>query len=296
MTSQITPVSDGQIAQVKTLVEAAVRKSGLDKDGLQLVIANGDGLQGRLVPILQELGGAGPNPYEDERTKQSYYYPPKGWTVPSFSEQLQRLGNLLPGLTLPTQAPEIAVPKGFDSFAIVPKVSALGRIFSIQDPYGAGYGQVVEQLLGLIDKQRKFYNCRKGELGPNYIRIEKRVRGRLQMTESKAGGDCLVVPISFGNLYAGYSPRNARETALRAQQLPFITVQVASLLLVMPERLVSYDDLWIDVPGDQYDWLADGDWSNSLCFDFIDVRLRFHASDAVYADGRYGSAVAFLGV
>src|SRR3990167_8217716 len=222
MTSQITPVTDGQIAQVKTLVEAAVRKSGLDKDGLQLVIANGDGLQDRLVPILQELGGAGPNPYKDERTKQSYYYP-KGWTVPSIEEQAQRLGNLLPGLTLPTQAPEIAVPKGFDGFAIVPKVSALGKLFSIQDPYGAGYGQVVEQLLGLIDKQRKFYNYRKGELGPNYIRIEERVRGRLQMTEGETEGDCLVVPISFGNLYAGYSPRNARETTLRTQQLPLVT-------------------------------------------------------------------------
>jgi hypothetical protein len=104
------------------------------------------------------------------------------------------------------------------------------------------------------------------------------------------------MPITFGRFYGGFSPRNARETAIRRQELPLCTAYVASLLGIMPERLVAYEDLCIDVPGDEYSWVADGRWTHSLYFGFSDGSLEFSASPAGIADEYFGSVVGSPGV
>lgn len=40
-------------------------------------------------------------------------------------------------------------------------------------------------------------------------------------------------------------------------------------------------------------WDADGHWSNYLYFNFNDDQLKLNANDANYANGNYGSVVAF---
>ena len=251
--------------------------------------------KGQLGEMLQSLIVATPaNAYEGEKEEQSCYYP-KGWSVPSLNDLQTRLQKAIPGLPITLPIGDTYVPQGFDGMALVPKLSALARIFGVDDPYGSGYGELLEKVLDIIGGKRSFYNYRNGVLGSNYLRLHDEVRSKLEALESEADGDVLVVPISFGNLFAGYSARNARHTALGKGQLPLGSVQVACLLLSMSERLVSYDDLWIDCPADEYNDDADGEWSYSPCFDFSG-RLRFIASWSDGAYGRCGSAVAALGV
>lgn len=67
ITSTAEPFTDGQMAQIKTFVEHALRKSGVGKDGAQLIIARGDDLKDRLIPIFEELGIE--NEYVDEKVE-----------------------------------------------------------------------------------------------------------------------------------------------------------------------------------------------------------------------------------
>lgn len=301
MTNQITP-TEGQVAQVKDLLGATIRKSGVGKDGMDLLIASGGVFQDRILLIIQDLGGITPNPYKDEVTNRTCGYP-AGWTVPDFDEQHERTAKMYPDLVLPEIADRnIVVPGGWDGvWWFPPKIAALGRVYGIEDPYLAGYGSAAKRVLDIIGEHRDFTNYRTQDADeltpPDYIRINELVLGRIQALESATESDFLPpMPITFGQFYGGFSPRNARETAIRRQELPFCTVYGASLLGIMPERLVAYEDLWIDVPADEYIWRRDGYWTYSLCFDFYGDALKFRARDADNALGRCGSVVGLPGV
>lgn len=300
MTNQITP-TEGQVAQVKDLLGAAIRKSGVSKDGMDLLIGNGGVFQDRILPIIQDLGGITPNPYEKEVTNRTCGYP-AGWTVPTFGEQRERTAKMYPELVLPEISDRnVVVPGGWDGiWWFPPKIAAIGRICGVSDCYVADYGTVVKHPLAYIGQQRAFTNYRtqdSDQLTADYIRINELVRGRIQTLEAATDGDFLApMPITFGQFYGGFSPRNARETAIRRQELPLCTAYVASLLGIMPERLVAYEDLWIDVPGDEYNWGAGGRWTSSLYFGFGGGELEFDARDADDASDGYGSVVGLPGV
>lgn len=291
MTAMITSPTEPQIAEVKMLVEHVVRMSGVDFDGLQRLIEKGGEFQNGLIPLITRLSRK-ENPYADEKEEQDCFYP-EGWTVAPLPVQADRLASAFPGLDIAYQDPG-SEPLG-DGFALIPKLSAIARIAGFADPYGAGYGRVVEHVLGLIGQSRRFTNCRDGELGPDDLRINAETRVLLKTLEAETPGDCLVLSFSFGNDYAGFSARNARLEALHSNQLPLGAAQVGSLLLAMPDRLTHIDHLWLDCPGDEYDWSRDGKWASYPCFYFKDGKVEFNTGWSSNADSYYGSVVAFLG-
>ncbi|HLB32012.1 MAG TPA: hypothetical protein VJL27_00475 [Patescibacteria group bacterium] len=301
MTSQTaSKVTDRQILEMKRQLEVVAYRY-LSLESAQMIIERGDVFQSRLGDLLRELGGMFPNQYESERVDRTLDNP-AGWSVPSFDEQRARTAKLFPDLVLPeTPTRDIVVPNGWDGvWWFPPKIAAIGRICGVADCYIADYGTVVKHLLTLIKKQRAFINYRTlngDQLTAEYVRINENVRGRIQMLEAATGGDFLPpMPITFGQFYGGFSPRNARETAIRRQELPFCTAQVGSLLAVMPERLAAHD-LWIDIPADEYHWGGDNLWAHSLYFYFGDGGLMmFDSGGAADAAGRCGSAVGLPGV
>ena len=146
----------------------------------------------------------------------------------------------------------------------------------------------------MIGSRRSFINYRKGELGPQYVRILAEAKDLLIQLEANTPGDVLVMALDFGNGYAGWSPRAAKWESVNNDQLPLTAAHVAVLLLTMPDRLVAWENLFIDC-ADEYNWNADGYWSDSLCFYFYDGDLRFDARGSDYPIGDYGLAVAFPG-
>jgi hypothetical protein len=69
---------------------------------------------------------------------------------------------------------------------------------------------------------------------------------------------------------------------------------VGIMLLTHPERLMNYDDLYVDCAGDEYAPEADGDFSHAPFFRFDDDRVKFLAYWFGNARDNYGSASAFL--
>jgi hypothetical protein len=103
--------------------------------------------------------------------------------------------------------------------------------------------------------------------------------------------DILVVAAQFGLRHRGRSTRRAREV-MNASEFGLGAFAIGIMLLTHPERLMNYDDLWIDCAGDDYSCDADGLFGNAPYFGFGDDGVGFGTSDVASADGSYGSASA----
>ncbi len=292
-------ITAAQIKQIVGFVRDVVSTLGLGFSQVQAFISDANQVakfKEGIKNLLQEMIAS--NPFAKERVKQAWFYP-KNWKSKSISEQLVKLTDLFQSIDLSqveALMDKVIVQKLADGVVILPKLSFLAKLWSIPDPYGEGYGFVCEKLFGRIAVSRAFYNYRAGQMDAKHIRIHQEVRNLLEKLEAETPGDVLVLPFDFGGLYAGWSPRAARWEALNNSQLPLITAQVACLLLTMPDRLTTWEQLFIDCSGDEWDWLAVGCWADCPCFDFRSGELLFDDGGAGYAGGRDGSAVAFLGV
>ena len=299
----ITP-SETKTGEILDLIRYALRESGIDDDGAQLIIDQGGLLQQRLTPIFQELATPRGNSYADEKAKLVNYYP-KGWKVTKLEEQRERLLAAFPGLKLPDPVFEGVFSNGFDGLGYHIFPERLGLRHYINEGNGDNYGRVIEEVvLPALERvykaqSRNLYNYRTGELGSNYIRLDERVRAILQQMQEQSEFDAFIAPVSLGQLWKPQtlSTRNARETCfLNKKLLPLGSVQVGCHLVAMPDRLTDYDHLWIDCPGDEYDWGAGGTWTSSPYFGFDAGRLEFSTGGADGANGNDGSGVASLGV
>lgn len=176
----------------------------------------------------------GGNPYACETDRlgavQSYSYP-EGWRILSLEDQLNNLKKLIPDLSLPPLS-HVRIPEGFDDLAIIPKLSFLGRKYSIEYPFSRGYQGLLLNLIKISNVSNTLFI--NGLCGPV---LEEKVSEVLFKIEGRDKEDCLILPVSLGKLYAGYSPRNARTTSLAKNQLPLGSVQTIFLLVGSPGRL-----------------------------------------------------------
>ena len=299
----ITP-SETKTGQILDLVRHALRNGGIDDEGAQLIIEQGGLLQQRLTPIFLELATPRGNSYTDEKTRLAYYYP-KGWKAANLEEQRERLLAAFPGLKLPDPVFNGQITNGFDGVGYHVFPERLGLHHDINDGNGDNYGQVIEEVvLPALERVyeasgRSLYNYRAGELGVNYIRLDARGRAILDQMQEASKFDAFIDPVSLGQLWKPQtlSPRNARETCfLSKRMLPQGSVQIGCHLVAMPDRLTDYEHLFIDCPGDEYNWDAGGAWARCPLFRFFVGELKFSARSADDADGDYGSGVASLGV
>lgn len=252
--------------------------------------------QDRSTPVVNRFAG--------ETTRLAYYYP-RGWRASGLEEQRDRLMAAFPGIVLPDPVWEGVVPAGFDGPAYNIFPERLGLKHDIPMGNGENYGKVIETVVMPALKVvyaangRGCFNHREGQLGPNYIKLRGRGRKILEDRQAATNLDAFIAPISLGQLWAPltYSPRNAYETAiLSGKMLPEGSVQVGCHLVAMPDRLAAYEHLFVDCPGDQYNWDADGCWAYCPYFRFNDDKLKFGAGDAGSTDEDYGSSLASLGV
>jgi hypothetical protein len=234
------------------------------------------------------------NPYTIEKTSTDRGYP-KDYRPTAPSTQFKKLYKLYHDLD-GTHIPEITralgkLQESDELLQVVPKLSAIARLHNIEDPYGIGYGQCLEVMLGHVAKMfPNFVNYRKGQLSGKYVRLLAETREYLEKLEEATPGDYLVIPMQSGKLWAGYSVRNARIDIENADQWALPAWVVGHHLLTHPKRLPAEGYLNIDCPGDEYSPDADGQFASARCFTFWGGRLRFGSCWASSVDANYGSA------
>ncbi len=286
MTTQ--SITSGQAKQFKRFVEDAADKAlaevGLDKDGLQKLIEQGDEFQARIITGIRELSVS--NQFADEEVKSSHGYL-LGYKPKGITEQTNILRQFFSGIGYADEKlAEQPLPANAEGWFAIPRWQSVAKT----------YEEAVQKVLEMINQQRKgkFYNYREGRLGEKYLRQHERTVKKLEaLAEQQKGYDILVVACQFGLRHRGRSVRRAREV-FTANEFGLGAFEVGCMLLTHPERLQHYDDLWIDCAGDQYAFCAGGGFSDAPYFCFYDGRVEFNTDWFGDAVGSCGSASGFL--
>ncbi len=278
-------MTDGQVAKIKELVEAALRKSGLGGDRIQRVIGRGGKLKDRLIPIFQKLSEL---PYANEEVESSIGYP-KGWKLRDISEQLTILQKIeefkvLNARHVIRMAKHLSdVPEGADGLVIIPKPCRVAN----------SYNEAVVLMTELMAKNRKdWHNYRGGKLGPEYLRLTEKTKQVIIRLEKETPGDYLVIPVQTGLRHRGRSMRRANVMFID-REFGLGSYEIGIILLTHPERLREPEHLGIDCAGCDYSPCANGDFFRVLDFRQSIDGLRFGcwANSALQ---HFGSASGFV--
>lgn len=158
-------------------------------------------------------------------------------------------------------------------------------------PKFTDYNQAVETALKAVKETRPFYNWREGKLGKEYLKeTERKIEGRKSLIDC---GDFYLIHAQMGSKYKGKSVENVRKE-FSSNEVGLGAYEVACILLINPDVLKRYEDLWVDCPGDEYSYNADGSFSKCPFFYFDGGVLEFDTSDVGSAVAYYGSASWFF--
>lgn len=273
--------------QFVSLCEAVYNKAKLDEGRAQRLNERGGELRDGLSKLIQELTLS--DRYADEEVNSGYTYP-KGYNGPRpIGEQVDTLAKIF-GLSLDYTSefiekvlPTLTLPNGAEGWFAIPR----------WDKLGSTYCEATGKVLATIESKRKFYNYHKGDLTPNRFRLNARTAHALDLLAEQQKGDIWIVGAQFGKRHAGRSVRRAREVFAHPE-FGAHTVAVGSMLLIYPKRIVSYNDLWTDVPGDEFDLDGDGSFDGAPCFGFYGGKVEFAPYWTSFTVGRYGSVSLFL--
>ena len=288
MKTSITNITEGQKKQYFRFVEDAalrsLKETGLDKDGLQKLIENGDEFQARIVTAVRELSVMS-NQFTEEETESNYGYL-SGYKKPKpIHEQIKIIHELFSDIKWGYFRPnedEITVQEGAEGLFAIPRWKEIAPT----------YGEAVQKVLDLIKQTRNgaFYNYRESQLGPQYLRQSTKASKAFQkLGDEQKDYDILVVSAQFGLRHRGRSVRRAREV-MNQSEFGLGVFAIGIMILTHPERLQHLDDLWIDCAGDEFSPNADGDISESLYFGFREGMVGFGSGQVSDTYDYYGSA------
>lgn len=285
----------GDIADSKLVQDAL---AALDKGGAERLKGNpefAESLRQFTVTRIAELSVTDQFKNEETNSKYGYLsgYKPKGLT-----EQCNRLRELFPGIGFANldmvgaiERGEVALPAHAEGWFAIPNWTKNPSIF------GGTYTQALQKVLDEIKKSRngKFHNYREGQIVEARLRQSARTLHALDvLSEAQGNPDILIVSGQFGLRHRGRSVRRAREVFF-SNEFGFGAFAVGIMLLTHPERLMNYDDLWIDCSGDEFDDPGAGvRFARAPYFGFSGGLVRFGALWFDSAGALYGTASAFV--
>jgi len=269
---------------VEDAAERALNEVGIDKDGLQKLIENGDKLQADIVASIKKHSM---NEFADEEEESDYGYL-SGYKPKNLAEQISILHQFFPDIgSADEKLADGHLPPNAEGWFAILRWQCVAKT----------YNEAVHKVLDAIKQQRKgkFYNYREGKLGEKYLRQHERTVEKLEAIGiAQNGHDILVVAAQFGLRHRGRSVRRAREVMPKGAEFGLGAFEIGCMILTHPERLADYGDLWIDCAGDDYAPGGDGDFSRAPYFGFYGGGVGFDAGWVGGAHGHYGSASAFL--
>ena len=302
-----TSITNGQMKQIrrfledvleKVAIEQLVHELGLDNPGAQRVIEHGDefaeAVRMASLASLKDLSVSDKFKNEEVASEYGYFsgYKPKG-----LNEQCNQLRILFSGIGFCNQdllaqieKGGIELPKHAEEWFAIPNWMKNPKIF------GVTYSEALGKVLTTITHARdgKFYNFREGQIDEKRLRQSARTQ-KFFADLSKAQGDpdILIVAAQFGIRHRGRSARRAREVFL-GNEFGLGAFAVGIMLLTHPERLMNYDDLWIDCAGDEFDEAITAvRFDRAPCFCFYGGGVGFGTCWSDGAIDDYGSASAF---
>lgn len=273
-----------------SIVEAAYNKAGLNEEEAQRV-NDTPGLADLIAEFIVENRLT--DKYKDEEARSKFWYL-SGYKKPAaIDAQIDTLRSYWPKLN-----PDAAMRYFREVYPKLQLPDWVESPFAIIRPgfFSDAYGEEVEEIFKALTKSRdgKFKNYWEGQLGPEYLRRHAQTAAKLEeVVQQQPNSDVLILPGQFGIRHRGRSVRRAREV-FTPSEFGVGAKDGGTMLLTNPVRPQHYDDLWLDMAGDEFAPGADGDFCRAPYFLFGDGQLEFDSSRVSSASEDYGSASLVL--
>lgn len=215
--------------------------------------------------MLKQITEQAVNPFVGEKTEHLDLY--------TVEEQVKALQELYPDMDssqVVKLSKRIPVPYHAGGLFVIPKPSSVAARMGINDPYGAGYYQLLETtVLVYLARQQKFSNWLEEETGRGHLRMRESTADALQRLEEEQSGDYLVFAAQLGTKWDRYIPHDAKsEMELSNNEFPLPAWVVGHILLTGCEIHGEFEHVIIDCVGDEYLFEPDIVFSNYLFFIF----------------------------
>lgn len=153
------------------------------------------------------------------------------------------------------------------------------------------YSGAVVKMLAQIKATRPFYNWREGQIDEAHLRETPRKAAAIKKLTKKG---IVTIEVQLGQKYKGRAVEDVRKS-FAANEFGLGAYEMACILLADPDILKSYDDLWLDCPGDEFDVSGSSDrFGHAPFLGFSDGEVKFVAGHVSTAHGGFGSASATI--
>jgi hypothetical protein len=274
--------------------------AGLDEAGLQRVVERARELQKGSTALVTDLSIT--DRYKNQEVASNWTYPAEYGGPKELHAQLELLVGILPGLDV-EQAwtwyndvyTKLEVPDWVEGVFAVPSEFALGRLFHPDVANrAASYCTGARLLMEKLAASRTFYNYREGQIVPAHLWRTERTTEKLDaLWEMQGKPDTIILPAQVGMRHRGRSVLRACECFV-AQEFGGGSLEGLAVALTHPERFVRWEQLHMDLPGDDFSSEAGGRADETPCMCFSGGRVEFSAFNRGNADGLYGSMSCWL--
>ena len=285
-------VRDSKGRKFLEVVESAYNKALLNDEEAQRVNEAG-GLNDLIANYIAEHRLT--DKFADEQVSSTWTYHKESKAPRPIEYQVQTLATIF-GLD-PAQALAYAknlpqqLPDGAEGWFAILSPSAL--FWEIKDP-AERYCRSVQLAHEKIKASRSFYNYREGQIDVAHLRVHPRTAEMVSQIAEQQKGGILIVAAQLGMSHRGQSTRRAREV-FKPNEYGLGSLAGCSIVLVHPERLVRYEELDMDLPGDEFNHpVGDAPFAYAPYLYCRDGKVSFDTEHVGRPDQRYGSGSGFV--
>ncbi|MCX6723868.1 MAG: hypothetical protein NT155_01680 [Candidatus Staskawiczbacteria bacterium] len=284
-----------------SIVTAAYDKAGLSDgtEGEAQRINDTPGLSEHIATWIEEHR-APQSKYAGKKVRPAYDYPREYKGPKSMQQQAEVMLRHFPGFD-PEPAfryyrdvqQKIALPNWVEGAFLVPWEDALSRKYfpEVKDP-AEMYCRALQLIFQKIAESRSFTNWRENQIDAAHIRVSQHTREVMQKMRDQQQGDFRIQACQLGKRWGGYCVGLARESFTKGEY-GLTSVAGGSIVLVHPERLVRWEELDMDMAGDEFSDDCDGRFGHAPYFGFS-VEAKFGADDVSSPSDNFGSASGFV--
>jgi len=271
-----------------------MKMTGVSSEEFQLLLMKGGEFQDDVEASIRRLMLR--NQFASEEVRAAYGYPKEYKGPKSTADQIKAIAEIFgldPALALEYAKKLPVLPDGAEGWFAIPSVDALVQKHfpEVTDP-AEKYCRALQLVHQKIAESRSFKNWRDGQIDTAHIKVSARTLEKMNQVAQQQKGDILIIAAQLGKRHGGRSVRRTREVFV-VNEYGLTSVAGGSIVLVHPERLVRWEELDMDMAGDEFSDVGVGRFGLAPYFIFYG-RAWFDAFVVSCANGRFGSASFFV--
>lgn len=269
---------------IQKTAEEILAADVLTKDRVDKLLRSKKEFQKRFRRLIEKLSA--PDPLGAEVTSNLGYI--SGYKPQSIGEQIEILRGFFPQLNYSyAEKFNQPLPSEAEGWFVIPKWKSIAR----------NYPQALQEIIRILPSthERLFVNILSNKLTRRHLRTAARTKNYLcKISVLQNIPDLLIIPAQFGLKHRGRSVVRVQQE-LAKNEFGLDTFSVATMLLTHPDRIRSYDDLWIYCIGDVFFPRKTSKFGHAPVFSLVRVGcFELQTKDMFEAQEHYGAVTGFL--